>query len=134
MNISVDYISLKHGSFRVDSTIFPKNTENSTIWRKQYLKSFNLRLHLRQITRLFWQLWCAVLFYIRNRIFTYVLFPVKHKKFANLSSKFPEILPLKDGNFFKEIKKYFPITRMFRQLAACSFYVLWRNFFWQWNK
>lgn len=68
---------------------------------KKYMKSYNLMLHIRKITGVFRQL-CRSHFRIRNWSFMYVLFLLKHETFANLNTKFSEILQSKTRYLFKK--------------------------------
>lgn len=84
-------------------------------------------LNFSQITGVFWQLRCMVLFCIRNGNFTYVLYP-QNKKKSQTCSKFHEILQSTDGNFFKKAEKFLPIIQKCSP-RCLNFLRLWMIFF-----
>lgn len=66
--------SLKHKNLLSDLPVYPKNTENSQTYSKNFLKSSKIKQHFRQITVMFCRMCCQLLFRIRDTFFMYVLF------------------------------------------------------------
>lgn len=93
-----------------------------------------------QTTGLYWQLCCSVIFRIRNRIFTYILFHSKREKLANLSSKCPEILQSKEEIFWNSRKIFFNLKVCSSNLLHVRFavlddfvYICFESVSWNWT-
>lgn len=111
------FFPLKHEHFRF---YFPVFTTLDIHQSNEKIK-WNPPIDCQQMTMVFRQHCWLLQFHIRNRIFTYVIFPSKNEKLSNRSSEFPEIHQLKYKCVINRKEQL--ITRVFWKLTVCTIYV-----------